>query len=272
MIRFPMKNLPNINRLTTNLFFFVTLLIIFTACNNDDETAVGPNLNNASSQLCQNVRGAEAIYWDLSNGIPRTDLPGFVPPTVRTPGGSFLHPDFPPLSFEYPAGYSTETLRASHTAGVNLIRQDNQVVWRWLSTTTNGFPSAREIRQSEIQQMLQFLGVNANNIELLCLNEGQINPASGITTRSSTALIRSGGFTALVAAQVTALEGLPTSSVSIRMAVGPTAEFSQLVFETFLAIEWQMLYRSSGGVSLDDRDGDGTPDVQDRFPDAPTRQ
>ncbi|MDF9800272.1 hypothetical protein OKW21_005535 [Catalinimonas alkaloidigena] len=267
-----MKTLLTINKPITNLFTFVISLLLITACSKEDGAAVGPDINNASSQLCQNVRGAEAIYWDLSNGIPRTDLPGFVPPTVRTPGGSFFHPDFPPLSFEYPAGYSTETIRASHSAGVNLIRQDNQVVWRWLSTTASGFPSAREIRQGEIQQMLQFLGVNANNIELLCLNEGQINPASGITTRSSTALIRSGGFTALVAAQVTALESLPTSSISIRMAVGPTAEFSQLVFDTFLAIEWQMLYRSSGGVTLDDRDGDGTPDVQDRFPDDPSRQ
>lgn len=252
------------------LLAIVSLFLFTTACNNDEGAEVGPDLNNTTSQICENVRGAEAIYWDVSNGIPRTDLPGFVPPTIKAPGGTFFHPDFPPLSFEHPPGYTTQTIRAPQSAGVNLIRQDNRVVWRWLSTTSNGFPSAREVRQAEIQEMLQFLGVNPNNIQLICLNEGQINPATGITTRSSTALIRAGEFTALASAQVTAVESLPTASVSIRVSVGPTAEFGQLIFDTFLAIEWQLLYGPEGTLE-NDRDKDGTPDPEDKFPDDPTR-
>ncbi len=265
-----MKNSHNATRFLRNWLTLAAIILLSTACNNDQEANIGPDTNNATSQICENVRGAEAIFWDLSNGIPRTDLPGFVPPTIKAPGGTFFHPDFPPLSFEHPTGYYTQTIRAPQSAGVNLIRQDNRVIWRWLSVTSTGFPSAREVRQAEIRQMLQFLGVDDNNIQLICLNEGQINPGPNITTRSSVALIRAGEFTALVSAQVSALETIPTSSIAIRMSVGPTAEFDQLIFDTFLAIEFQLLYGPDG--TIEDRDGDGTPDPQDKFPDDPTRQ
>ena len=251
-------------------FTLIILIIFFAACNNGEDEQVNPDINNIISQNCSNVRGAEGLYWDLSNGIPRTDLPGFVPPTVSVAGGAFLHPDFPPLSFEFPAGYATETLRGPSTAGVNLVRQDNQVIWRWLTTTANGFPSARALRQEEIGRMLQFLGVNNNNLQLICLNEGQVSPVAGINIRRSISFIRAGQFSAMISAEVTQVDGLPTSSVTFRLSAGPTAEYDQLVFDTFLAIEFQMLYGPDGEIV--DRDRDGTPDDQDRFPDDPNRQ
>jgi hypothetical protein len=257
----------------TNLKKLLVPVVCFlsaTACNNGED-AVGPTINAATSQICPNVTGAQAIYWDLHNGIPRGDMPGGIPPTVDRVGGSFSHPDSPVLGFIYPEGYSPQTIRAPQTVGVNLTRQDGRVLWRWLSAPANGFPSAREIRQAEIQQVLQSLGVNANNIELVCLNEGQTNPVANIAVRSSTALVRAGGFTIQAAAQVTLVEGLPTSNVNVRMSVGPTAEYDQLVFDTFLAIEWQMLF-TDRGTEHPDRDGDGVPDPFDRAPDDPNRQ
>ena len=244
------------------LFPILVLLFTFASCNNDEE--VGPDLNNVASQLCNNIRGAEGLYWDMSNGVPRTDLPNFMPPTVKQFGGSFLHPDYPPMSFEYPAGYTTEMLRGQQTAGVNLIRQDNQVVWRWLTTWANGFPSARQLKQQEIGRMLQFFGQDANNVQEVCLNEGQTSPVAGIAVRRSVSLIRAGQFSALISAEVTHVQGLPTSSVTFRVSAGPTAEYEQLVFDTFLAIEFQMLYRPDGG--LIDSDGDGVADPFDREP------
>jgi hypothetical protein len=252
-----------------NTLALLVLLFAFVSCNNEEEQ-LGPNINNVASQLCNNIQGAEGLYWDLSNGLPRTDLPGFMPPTVKQFGGSFLHPDFPPMSFEFPAGYSTETLRGQQTAGVNLVRQDQQVVWRWLTTLANGFPSARQLRQEEIGRMLQFFGVDASNLQLICLNEGQTSPVAGINIRRSVSLVRAGQFTALVSAEVTHVEGLPTSSVTFRMSAGPTAEYAQLVFDTFLAIEFQMLYRPEGG--LIDSDEDGVADPFDREPNNPRVQ
>ncbi|MEM6845923.1 MAG: hypothetical protein AAF632_27180 [Bacteroidota bacterium] len=245
-------------------------LLLITACNNGNDEAVGPNINGATSQICPNVTGAQAIYWDLSNGIPRGDLPGGIPPTVDRVGGSFSHPDAPTLGFTYPEGYSPQMIRAPQTVGVDLTRQDGQVLWRWLFTPVSGFPSAREIRQAEIQQVLQALGVDPNNIELVCLNEGQANPVANIAVRSSKALVRAGGFTIQAAATVTLVEGLPTSSVNIQMSVGPTAEYDQLIFDTFLAIEWQMLF-TDRGTQHPDSDGDGVTDPFDRFPNDPNR-
>jgi hypothetical protein len=250
------------------LFPIITLLFTLASCNNDEE--IGPNLDNVTSQLCNNVRGAEGLYWDLSNGVPRTDLPNFMPPTVKQFGGSFLHPDFPPMSFEYPAGYTTETLRGQQTVGVNLVRQDNQVVWRWLTTWANGFPSARQLKQQEIGRMLQFFGQNANNVQEVCLNEGQTSSVAGITIRRSVSFIRARQFSALVSAEVTQVQGLPTSSVTLRVSAGPTAEYDQLVFDTFLAIEFQMLYASGGGMI--DSDGDGVADPYDSEPNNPNVQ
>ena len=112
--------------------------------------------------------------------------------------------------------------------------------------------------------MLQFFGQNANNVQEVCLNEGQASPVAGIAVRRSVSLIRAGQFSALISAEVTQVQGLPTSSVTFRVSAGPTAEYEQLVFDTFLAIEFQMLYRPEGG--LVDSDGDGVADPFDREP------
>lgn len=250
------------------IFSILALFLTITSCNNDEE--IVPDLSNRTALNGGVIRGAAGLYWDLSTGIPRTDLPGFMPPSVRQAGGSFLHRDWPSLSFEYPAGYRAVEIRGPQTAGVDLIRQDNQVIWRWLTTTTNGFPSARQLRQQEVGRMLQFYGLNNNNLELVDLDEKEAVLAPGIVARRSISMVRSGQITALVSAEVTHVQGLPTSSVTYRISSGPTDEYDQLVFDTFLAIEFQMLYASGGGMI--DSDGDGVADPYDREPNNPNVQ
>lgn len=250
------------------LLSLLLLILTLASCNNDDE--VTPDLSNRTAINGGTIRGATGLYWDISTGIPRTDLPGFMPPSVRQAGGVFAHRDWPSLSFEYPAGYRTEEIRGPQTAGVDLMRQDNQVIWRWLTTTVNGFPSARQLRQQEIGRVLQFYGLNNNNIELLGLDEKEAVLVPGIIARRSIAMIRSGQITALVSAEVTHAESLPSSNVTYRISAGPTAEYDQLVFDTFLAIEFQMLYASGGGMI--DSDGDGVADPYDSEPNNPDVQ
>jgi hypothetical protein len=81
--------MPYLHRIS--LFVVVSATLSLASCGGDDST--GPNqVRSATSQLCSNVVGAQAIFWDMSNGIIRTDLPGGVPPTVSIIGGNFFHP------------------------------------------------------------------------------------------------------------------------------------------------------------------------------------
>ncbi len=74
---------------------------------------------DAKSQICNQVKGTEAVYWDLMNGIPRTDIPGGLP-IVASIGGTYTNSSFPLLTFNYPTGYTAYTDPNSGWIGVNL--------------------------------------------------------------------------------------------------------------------------------------------------------
>ncbi|WP_020532959.1 hypothetical protein [Flexithrix dorotheae] len=244
---------------------FLLLFLFISSCGDDD---VNPNVQTANSQLCNEVVGPKAIYWDISNGIPRTDLPNGLPPVVNNIGGTFSHPDFPLLGFNYPVGWNPVALRGPGTVGVNLVRQDGNGLWRWFSTPVNGFVGARQLRDFEITQMKQNLGLS-NNVTTVCVNEGSVNTTPGIIQSFSNILITADGFTALIAANTTNVESLPNSTfTNVQVAIGPSATFDELIFDVYLAIGFQLLY---GGEKERDSDGDGTIDALDRFPNDPTR-
>lgn len=240
------------------------LLFIMSSCGNDD---LNPDaVQNASSQLCNRVTGPKAVYWDLSNGIPRVDLPNGLPPVVNNIGGTFSHPDFPLLGFNYPAGWDPVALRGPQTVGVNLIRQDGNGLWRWFSTSVNGVVGARQLRDFEITTMRQNLGLSAN-VDNICVNEGTASIAPGIVQSFSNILISVDGITALIVANVTNVEGLPTTQTNVQVAFGPSEQFDALIFDVYLAIGFQLLY----GEGPRDSDNDGVIDIRDRFPNDPTR-
>lgn len=244
----------------------VVLLLVSTGCG---EASSGQTAAGATSNLCADIRGPEAILWDLYNGVPRTDT-SVLPPPVPTGGGVYSHPAFPLLGFVYPSGWAPETSNtgAVNEVGVNLIRQDQQAVWREHTQTVNGVPDVRDVRDFELQQVLQFLG-RGYQLQIVCINEGSGDAGGGIVVSFSNLMIRAGDDTAVLSTSVTPFPGLPNSNVRAKVVASPTNEFPDRIVDTFLAIDWQMLI--GGGGDLFDRDGDGWQDSIDAFPDDPAR-
>lgn len=253
------------NKMKTFLSFLCLATLCLLACNRD---GIDPR---ATSQICTEVTGPEAVYWDVRNGIARGDLPGGVP-TLTTIGGTFGHPAWPLLGFDYPEGWSPELLTdpSGTTIGVNLYRQDNQAVYRWVSSQAQGFIPVDDVVAFEINSMLGFFNNNAA-IEVICRNAATDNSLGNIVRSTSSRLIRVGDLSALVNVQVTYVDGLPSTFISAQMTAGPTVDFTDLIVDVFLPIDWQMLINPNKGALDEDRDGDGVTDPFDNFPDDPNR-
>lgn len=244
----------------------LAMTLALAACGGDgnDQSAA-----SATSNLCANVTGTEAILWDLYNGVIRTDV-SVLPPPVPVPGGSYTNPAFPLLGFIYPDGWTpTTTSGGFQQVGVNLIRQDQQAIWREDTQVINGVISARDARDFEIQSFLELVGQAGAQPQVVCVNEGSGDAGGGIIVSFSRIMIRVGNHTAVIAASVTPLPGLPTSSIRTKVVASPTVEFPARAIDVFLAIDWQMLIGNSS--NLFDRDGDGWLDGVDEFPDDPNR-
>ncbi len=105
--------------------------------------------------------------------------------------------------FIYPAGWNSETIDLGiHDLGVNLIRLDSQAVWREQSQTSGGVPLASELRDFEINQLLEFLALQDTPLKELCANDGTSQVGGGIITAFSSIMFRVGGNTALIATSV----------------------------------------------------------------------
>ncbi|WP_162416619.1 hypothetical protein [Cyclobacterium roseum] len=249
---------------------FLAFLILTISCNNNDEpTAQG--IRNVTSQLCNNISGVEGLYWDISNGVNRGDIPGGVP-TVAQLGGNFIHSGHPLLGFTYPSGYSPVELRQDNPLliGVNLLRNDDQAVWRYYLQTVNSATNATQVLQSEINQFLNFVGGNGQNLEVACSNNASGSQAStGMQQTFASRMIRSQGFTGVFVVDVKVFPDLGFSFIATQVSFSPTADFENEILTTYLPVSWQLLFTDSG--SSPDRDGDGVPDDLDRAPDDPTR-
>ncbi len=250
---------------------FGLFLIIITAlisCKKQDD--VTETINNVPSQICSNVTGITGLYWDLSNGIHRTDIPGGVP-TLQSSGGTFSHPVLPLLGFEYPAGYSALPLTNSQTklVGVNVLRQDNNVLWRYYSNTFSGQVRADQINESELNTFLNGFGFTTNQVQQLCSNTTSPQGTSYLITMFSTLLIQVGNMTAQFVTTVNYAADLNTTFYNTQVSFGPSNEYETVVMTTFLPIQWQLLYTGEGYL---DSDGDGVADVNDNFPFDPKRQ
>jgi hypothetical protein len=251
--------------------FIVPLLaLILISCNND-ETPTPEGIRNVNSQICQEIRGVEGLYWDISNGGNRGDIPGGVP-TVAQVGGNFIHSGHPMLGFIYPSGYSAVELRQDNPEliGVNLLRNDNQAVWRYYLQTVFTRTNATQVLQSEINQFLNFVGENGQNWERVCeRNESGFQPSGNIEQTFASRLIRARGFTGVFVVDVKVFPDLGFSFIATQVSFSPTADFENEILSTYLPVSWQLLFTNRG--SSPDRDGDGVPDDLDRAPDDPTR-
>lgn len=236
------------------------ILLTFYSCKND-----GVDIN-ATSNICPGITGPEAVYWDVRNSIPRGDLPGGVP-VIKELGGQYTHPGFPLLGFTYPPGWVPETLSdpSGTTVGVNLLRQDNQAIYRWVSYQAQGFVSVEDVLTVEINNMLSFFG-NQGTLTVECRNEATDNSLGNIIRSAASRFIRFETRSAMVNVNLTYVDGLPTTFISVQITAGPTLEHNDLIVDTFLPIDWQMLINPDDSSVNKDTDGDGVYDVNDRFP------
>lgn len=251
------------------LFSFISLTILIVSCSSDSDGNGNNKLANFQSKICNTVTGPTAAYWDYANAmtIPLTQVP-----ILKNTNGQFIHSQLPYLGFPLPQGYNaTEiTIPQTQTIGVNVIRNDNAVVWRYVpSTTVPANFSVNDIIATEINQMFNFYGFSGN-FNVLCTQTKSANQSGGIVTEFTARLIQFGNFTGLVWINATRVQGLATSFVSISVSSGPTNEYNNLVVETFLPLSFQLLVNDRD--TLSDRDGDGTPDIYDREPDNPKVQ
>ncbi|MCF7560562.1 hypothetical protein L3X39_07925 [Sabulilitoribacter multivorans] len=249
------------------LYFLLAIIILLAACSPDNSVANNNNLENAiSKQGCQNVSGPTAIYWDYANGIP---APLSQIPVLANPGPQFIHSQHPYLGLILPQGYTAFEDQDLQTAslGVNIIRNDNAVIWRYVPLSTFAEnTSVTSIISREINTMLNFYGIQ-NIDDVLCSVTKPLDSPLNMTY--SGRLLRFGNFTALVYVIVTQVQGLPASAV-LSISAGPSTEYNNLVMDIFLPLSFQLLV--SDRDSLSDRDGDGTPDIFDSEPDNPNVQ
>jgi len=256
--------------LLRNRFFLITIfsVTLTLGCSDNSTNAI----DDLESELCANVSGIEALFWDIMNGVPRGDIPGGVP-TISNPGGTYSHPGssqlgFQLLGFQYPAGYTPQTDPTPNAIGVNVIRNDNQSIWRRSQLTIFNQVRARDVLTAEVNSLLNFFNGNGNNIERICTEErpipvGQLAP--GFTAEISNRLIRFDGITAVITTSVTNTPGGLTSIV-IQKTASPTDQFESEIMNTYLPISWQLLFTGGGER---DSDGDGVPDSRDQCPNTP---
>ena len=248
---------------TLNYLKLGFLIILLSACSSDSNNNNANNLNNFTSQLCDNVSGPTAAYWDNAHGLP---LPLTQIPTLANPGQQFIHSQYPALGFTMPQGYTAAEAQAG--LGVNVLRNDNQVIWRYVPGLSSlSQVNILDIVAAEVNGIFAFYG-HTGNFTVDC-EQNFSQPQGSAIISTSTRLIRFGNFTVLVAVNSYFETSLGSTFASVSVASGPTAEFDNLVMNVFLPIHWQLLIIDD---SVRDSDLDGTPDNQDNFPFDPQRQ
>ena len=246
---------------------FLALISILFACSKDDANDQQQDLQSFNSQICNGLSGPEALYWDGAHGLP-TSLAQI--PTLSNPGQQFIHSQYPALGFTMPQGYVAEeiTNQQTGTIGVNVFRNDNNVVWRYIpSSSFAGQIQINDVVAFELNQIMQFYGFNGSP-QVICTTTQQTNEF-GFPTTFGARLIRFENVTAQLIVQTHFMPSLGNTFISVTLASGPTAEFNNLVMATYLPLHWQLLVISD---DVRDSDLDGTPDNQDAAPFNPNIQ
>jgi hypothetical protein len=238
------------------------------ACGDGEADAgdVQAALAGRTTALCPELTGVEAMAWDYYNGVPITDP--VLPPPVPPFGGTFSHTDFPLLGFTFAPGWTPFEIRSPGVTGVDLLRDDQAAIWRYVAVTTGGALDAAQIRATEAQQAANFFG--GPPLQPVCRNQGQFEaaPGTGIVTRFDNAFAESDERGLLVTVAVTTVPGVGSSSAYVRVLSAPADEFAARLYDRFMATDWQLLVDDP---DRRDRDRDGWIDVFDAFPDDPNR-
>lgn len=252
------------------LFFILSILVIL-GCSTDDSNPMQPQQNaiaNRVSTTCvgpngvnnPNVRGFTGLYWDGSNG-DATAFPSLGQvPVIQNPGGQFIHSQQPLLAFQLPQGFSAFESTGAGVIGADVIRNDNQVVYRWVPLATVFQPGVpvQGIIDNEINNLLSFYGFQGQP-EVLCTREAQ--QVMVFPQQFSARLLRFNGIIAQVWVIGTFFEATGTTSFAISVSAAPEAEYETQVQETFLPFIFQLFVRPDG--EFIDKDNDGFDNLID---------
>lgn len=224
---------------------------------------------NTTGVLNQNVTGYTGLYWDTANGDNTAiGLLGQVP-VIQNPGGQFIHSQQPILGFTLPQGFSAFESTGSGVIGADVIRDDNQVVYRWVPLATvfqPNFPT-QEIIESEINNLLSFYGFEGQP-EVLCSRT--VQQTNVFPQEFNSRLLRFNGIIAQVWVLGTSFEATGSTSYAISVSAAPEAEYETQVLETFFPFIFQLYVRPDGGIVDNDMDGfDILTDPDDNDPNVP---
>ena len=250
-----------------HLAAFITFLGLIVSCGSSSpqgslENPSAPPFQDARSESCTTISGLEALYWDYALAVVRVGYPETIRFLPYAPGIPFIHPQQPLYSFMYPPGWQAFELTdaPSRLTGVNVIRQDNQAIWRYLNFSVPGQVTAGNALDEETKGMLSFIG-NPQAVETVCMVE------SSDRTRAA-ALIRAGNFTANVNTTVQVVPFLDgfISNIVVQVGVAPTDQYAETAFNVFFPLLGQL---TPGGSSNDPQCSDGIDNDGDTLIDYP---
>jgi hypothetical protein len=241
------------------------LICVLTACSSDDNNNT-QNIDNRESS-CINAVGYAGLYWDFANARP-TGLSQV--PIIENPGQQFIHSLQPLLGFTIPQGFTAFELTdpQTQTIGVNVFRNDNEVLFRWVPSSSvigQQIPSQNFIA-NEINTMFNFYNYNGTP-EVLC-SEFKQQVFATIPMEFNARLLRFDGRIAQV--WVITTYAASSTYITVSVVTAPEAEYDAQVANTFLPINYQLYVNESGGIVDNDMDGfDILRDPDDNDPNVP---
>ncbi len=240
------------------------------------------NFSSASSQLCDELSGLEAVYWDFINGVPRGDLPSTaftIPFDIDFSQSPYANSNSLLLGFSVPLGWTvTDASDASGFAipatvvGADLIKNDRLAVWRYMLSAqiTGNFTSAA-ILSADINAGLNFIG-NPPSVTEQCEINLQQNGVLGLESIAAK-VVRAGDFTIMARTQVIIVNGV-SNFYNGFLSLAPTQQNSTLINDIFVPMITQLIGGGSDFAACEDgedNDGDGNTDYpndpQCQFPD-----
>lgn len=260
---------------THKILILVLINLILVACGGGGGNG-GSSQASAKSVLCNDLVGLEAIYWDFINGTPRGDLPSTaftIPFQVDFSQTPYTNSNSILLGFtSIPQGWAISDgadvsgfAFPSTVAAANMIRNDNQAVWRYVfnAQVTGGYTSAA-ILNAEINTALGFIG-NPTTTEQCQINLQQV----GIIGPESVAakVVRAGNFTIMARAHVTVPNGLGgIGYYDGYLSLAPTTENPTVINDIFIPMITQLYGGGTNPAQCADgldNDGDGKTDLAD---------
>ncbi len=251
------------------IIYLICIIISIASCSTDDtiiqeeqqqqqQNAIANRVSNTCTN--PNVTGYAGLYWDITNGDTTAFGELTEVPVIANPDGQFIHSQQPILGFTLPQGFSAQEAQGQGVIGVNVIRDDMQVLYRWVPLATVFEPlfPTQTVLDAEIDALLSFYGFEGEP-EVLCSRTAQQTQV--FPQEFNGRLIRFNGIIAQVWVLGTYVDGTGTSNFALSISAAPEAEYEMQIQETFLPFIFQLFVRPDG--EFIDKDGDGFDNLID---------